>query len=54
MKIGDFVKHPDHKKPVLITEIDGDMIAFTITTPIGCGQYRAWANVATFTERAWM
>ena len=52
MKIGEHIKHPDHKKLVEVTQIDGDMIAFIVTAPIGSGQYRMWANATTFTERS--
>lgn len=53
MKVGDVLKHPDHKNPVKITEIDGDMVAFTVWAPLG-GSHRAWATRASFTERPWM
>lgn len=50
LTVGDYVKHPDHKREVHITQIDGDMVAFTVTAPIGSGQHRAWANVRTFAQ----
>lgn len=53
MKVGDNVKHPDHKKPVTITQIDGDMIAFTVYPPLGGGAYRMWKHRATFEGRSW-
>lgn len=52
MDIGQLVEHPDHKKPVKITQIDGDMIAFTVSCPIGSGQYRMWAHKRTFIEES--
>jgi len=50
LSVGEYVKHPDHKREVQITQIDGDMIAFTVSAPVGSGQFRAWANVRTFTQ----
>ncbi len=52
IKVGQLLKHPDHKKPVEVTEISGDMIAFTVTAPIGSGQHRMWAKASTFTARS--
>lgn len=52
LKLGEYVKHPAHKLEVHITQIDGDMVAFTVTPPVGSGQYRAWANVRSFMQVA--
>lgn len=52
MRVGDTIKHPDHRNEVLITEIDGDMIAFTVYPPFG-GAYRMWNHKARFNGRLW-
>lgn len=47
LKVGEYVKHPAHKREVLITQIDDGMVAFTVTAPFG-GQFRAWATDCSF------
>ena len=51
LTIGEYVKHPDHKREVQITQIDGDYVAFTVTASDN-GQHRAWAPIRSFAQVA--
>jgi hypothetical protein len=49
MNIGEFVKHPDFKREVQITQIDSEMVAVTVWPSLNdSGCYRHWVKRASF------